>query len=64
MKHCTLLALIGLLPLLNAHAQDVKDEVETSISREQMPEKALKLLEPVLAEARKVRFTAKRTGSR
>ncbi|MBD0258914.1 MAG: hypothetical protein ICV83_24615 [Cytophagales bacterium] len=62
MKHCRLLAFTALLPLLQAHAQDVKNEVETSIAREAMPEKSLKLLEPVLAEARKVRFYRETDG--
>ncbi len=62
MKHCHLLAFTALLPLLQAHAQDVKNEVETSIAREQMPERALKLLEPVLAEARKARFYRETDG--
>ena len=62
MKHCRLLAFTALLPLLQAHAQDIKNEVETSIAREQMPEKALKLLEPVLAEARKARFYRETNG--
>jgi hypothetical protein len=62
MKHCRLLAFIALLPLLPAHAQDVKNEVETSIAREAMPEKSLKLLEPVLAEARKARFYRETDG--
>jgi hypothetical protein len=56
MKHCIVLTSIGLLALLPAYGQGVKNEVETSIAREEMPQKALTLLEPVLAEARKVRF--------
>jgi hypothetical protein len=62
MKHCIVVVLIGLLPLLQAHAQNVKNEVETSISREQMPQKALTLLEPVLGEARKARFYRETNG--
>lgn len=62
MKHCTLLMLLGWLPLLQAYGQDVKNEVETSISREQMPQKALTLLEPVLAETRKARFYRETDG--
>jgi hypothetical protein len=54
--------LLGWLPLMQAQAQDVKDEVETSISREEMPEKALTLLEPILAEARKARFYRETDG--
>jgi hypothetical protein len=49
----------GLIP---AQAQDVKNEVETSIARGEMPEKALSLLEPVLSEARKVRFYRETNG--
>lgn len=62
MKHFTLLTLIGLLPLLPAYGQGVKNEVEISIAREGMPPKALALLEPVLAEARKVRFYRETDG--
>ena len=62
MKHCILLMLLGWLPLLQAYGQGVKNEVEISISREQMPEKALKLLEPVLAEARRARFYRETDG--
>ena len=62
MKHCTLLTLIGLLALLPARGQGVKNEVEISIAREQMPQKALALLEPVLAGARKVRFYRETDG--
>ncbi len=62
MKHCRLLVFTALLPVLTAQAQDVKNEVETSISREAMPEKALTLLEPVLSEARKVRFYRETNG--
>jgi hypothetical protein len=51
-----------LLPWLPAHAQGIKDEVETSIAREAMPKKALELLEPVLAEARKARFYRETNG--
>jgi hypothetical protein len=62
MKHCIVLTSIGLLSLLPARGQGVKNEVETSIAREQMPKKALTLLEPVLAEARRVRFYRETDG--
>jgi hypothetical protein len=45
-----------------AWAQDVKNEVETSITREQMPEKALSLLSPLLKEVRKPRFYRETDG--
>jgi len=62
MKHCRLLVFTALLPALQAHAQDVKNEVEISISREEMPERALSLLEPILSEARKARFFSETNG--
>lgn len=62
MKHCRLLVFAALLPVLQARAQDVKDEVETSISREEMPERALSLLEPILSGARKARFYRETNG--
>jgi len=43
-------------------AQGVKNEVEVSIQPHQMPQKSLRLLAPVLAEARKARFYRETNG--
>lgn len=49
------------LPLLSA-AQDVKNEVEESIQPQQMPQKALELLAPLLKNASKVHFYRETDG--
>lgn len=63
MKQLRLLIILLMLPAEGIlMAQDVKNEVEVSIRQHQMPQQAIQLLGPILAEAGRVKFYQETDG--